>query len=187
MWSGRVNAALQQEVEHLSPGRALDVGSGEGGDAIWLAQQGWDVTGIEFSATGRARAAEAAAARGLTERTHWRDVDVRTFEAGEERWDLVTSFFVHLPDGGMLDVTRRLAAAVAPGGTLLVVGHHPVDMPAGRGPGRYTHTAEQLVPALDPATWDVHAETRARTAPARDGSGEQVTWHDAILRAVRRA
>jgi thioredoxin reductase/predicted O-methyltransferase YrrM len=183
VFSGQVNAVLAAEAARLAPGRALDVGSGEGGDVVWLAEQGWQATGLEFSSTGRARAAELASSRGVADRVELRDGDVREFDAGAERWDLVTSFFVHLPDGGMQEVTRRLAGAVAPGGTLLVVGHHPRDMPAGRAV--HTHTAEQLAPVLDPQEWAVVAETRPRTAPARDGHGE-TTWHDAVLLARRR-
>ncbi|MBF4162835.1 bifunctional NAD(P)/FAD-dependent oxidoreductase/class I SAM-dependent methyltransferase [Nocardioides acrostichi] len=187
VWSGKVNAVLATEAVDLVPGRALDIGSGEGGDALWLAEHGWEVTGCEFSSTGRARAAAEADSRGLTDRVEWRAVDVREFSAEGEAWDLVTCHFLHLPDGGMLDVTRRLAEAVAPGGTLLVVGHHPDMM---KGPrGRHAHTAEQLGPVLTSGEWaeewSVTTETRARTALARDGSGEEMTFLDAVLIARR--
>ncbi len=129
IWSGRVNPQLAAEAADLEPGMALDVGSGEGADAIWLAERGWSVTGIDFSTVALERSAAHAATAGVDGRTEWRHVDVRTFDPGTEgigeRWDLVTSQFMHLPDGGMVDLTRRLAEAVAPGGTLLVVGPTP--------------------------------------------------------------
>ena len=188
VWSGRVNPQLEAESADLSPGRALDIGSGEGGDAIWLARRGWSVTGVDFSATGLAKAAARAEAEGVGERTAWRQVDVRTFDADAtgERYDLVTSQFMHLPDGGMVDLTRRLAAAVAPGGTLLVVGHHPDDLATGlrQGRRRFMFTPTELLPALDEADWEVQvAEARPRTATGPDG--EQLEVKDSVLRARR--
>ncbi len=106
VWSGEVNAQLAAEVADLTPGRALDVGCGEGGDAVWLAEKGWRVTATDFAAAALSRTAEAAGQRGVGDRLETRQVDVRDFEAEGELWDLVTSQFVHLPDGGMLDVTR---------------------------------------------------------------------------------
>lgn len=102
---------------------ALDVGCGEGGDVIWLAARGWTVTGADFSAAGLARAARHAEQAGIADRGEWWQVDARTFSAGGRTWDLVTTHFLHPPDGGMVEVTRRLSEAVAPGGHLLVVGH----------------------------------------------------------------
>ena len=185
LFSGRVNATLAAVAADLAPGRALDVGSGEGGDVLWLAEQGWHANGMEFSEAGQRRTQARAEAAGLADKVSLRGDDVRTFEAGSERWDLVTAFFVHLPDGGMVDVTRRLGEAVAAGGTLLVVGHHPKDMPPGSPMALYTHTAEQLAAALDPAIWDVVCEDRLRTASLPDG-GERVLT-DAVLMARRRA
>ncbi len=127
LWSGQPNAQLVAEVSRLSAGTALDVGCGEGGDVIWLARQGWRVTGADFSANGLARAARHAEQAGVVEQTDWWHVDARSFAAGERCYDLVTTHFLHPPDGGMVAVTRRLAEAVAPGGYLLVVGHAPSD------------------------------------------------------------
>ncbi|QWC84213.1 NAD(P)/FAD-dependent oxidoreductase [Nocardioidaceae bacterium] len=183
-FSGRVNATLAALVGDLAPGRALDAGSGEGGDVLWLAERGWDATAMEFSEAGRRRTQARAEAAGLTERVHLRGDDVRTFDAEGETWDLVTAFFVHLPDGGMVEVTRRLGNAVAPGGTLLVVGHHPADMPAGSPMAVYAHSAEQLAPALDPGAWDVVCEDIPRTA-VHDGVERTLT--DTVLRARRQA
>ena len=173
IWSGRVNPQLEAEASGLTPGRALDIGSGEGADSIWLAARGWSVTGVDFSTVALARAASHAETAGVGERTEWRHLDVRTFDptASDERWDLVTSQFMHLPDGGMVDLTRRLAAAVAPGGTLLVVGHHPDDLHTGLRHGRpdFMFTPQDLLPALDEG-WEVEvAEVRRREA-THDGA-----------------
>jgi 2-polyprenyl-3-methyl-5-hydroxy-6-metoxy-1,4-benzoquinol methylase len=125
VWSGNANPQLITEATKLQPGTALDVGCGEGGDVIWLAQQGWQVTGADFSAKGLARAAQHAEAAGVDDRTDWWQVDARDFDAAGRSYDLVTSHFLHLPDGRMVDAVGRLAGAVAPGGHLLIVGHSP--------------------------------------------------------------
>jgi len=191
IWSGRVNAQLEAEAADLAPGRALDVGSGEGADSLWLAGRGWSVTGVDFSTVALERAAAHAAQAGVAERTEWRHVDVRTFEPepedSGERWDLVTSHFMHLPDGGMVDLTRRLAGAVAPGGTLLVVGHHPEDLTTGlrHGHRSFMFTPEDLLPALDLQAWEVQVtEVRPRSTTGPDG--DPVTIRDSVLRARRR-
>lgn len=184
VWSGRANAVLAAEAADLRPGRAVDLGCGEGGDAIWLAEHGWQVTGIDFSETGLARAAAHAAERGVADRIEWRQADLRRWTPGGEQWDLVTSHFLHLLDDGMLGATRQMAGAVAPGGTLLVVGHHPDDAHTGLRwsmPG-VLFTAEELQPALDPELFDVHVEARARQEN-RDGVVHDV--RDAVLHARR--
>lgn len=192
VWSGRPNAVLVTEATGLAPGRALDLGCGEGGDAIWLAEQGWQVVAVDFSEAGLARAAEHAAERGVADRVEWRHADLRTWTPGDERFDLVTSCFLHLLDHGMLDATRQMAAAVAPGGTLLVAGHHPDDEHTGLRwslPGVML-TAEELLPAVDPEQFEVRAEARQRTERGHDhhgdGHGEVHTVTDAVLVAVKK-
>ena len=189
VWSGQVNPQLEAEAAGLEPRRALDIGSGEGADVIWLAERGWSVTGIDFSTVALERAASHARSAGVGERTEWRHLDIRTFdpERSAERWHLVTSQYMHLPDGGMVDLTRRLAGAVAPGGTLLVVGHHPDDLATGlrHGHRSFMFTPEDLVPALNPETWEVEVvEVRPRSVTGPDG--ETVGVADSVLRARRR-
>lgn len=183
-WSGRPNAVLVAEAEGLRPGRAVDLGCGEGGDAIWLAEQGWQVTGVDFSAAGLEKAAQHAAERGVGDRIEWRQADLRSWTPDGEQWDLVTSHFLHLLDEGMVDATRRMADAVAPGGTLLVVGHHPDDEHTGLRwsmPG-VLFGADELVPAVDPERFEVRAEARRRTE-TRHEETHSVT--DAVLVARR--
>ncbi len=122
-WSGNVNAALEREVAGIAPGTALDLGSGEGGDALWLAHQGWSVTAVDI--------APAALAIGAGAQNHGDDVTWVAADLSEwippTTYDLVTSCFLHstvdLPRDQIL---RRTAEAVAPGGLLLVVGHSGV-------------------------------------------------------------
>ena len=184
VWSGNPNPQLVAEVSGLTPGTALDVGCGEGGDVIWLAQQGWRVTGADFSANGLARAARHADSAGVTDRTDWWQVDARTFAADDRSYDLVTTHYLHPPDGGMVEVTSRLADAVAPGGHLLVVGHAPSEV--------FTHStsvehramffAEDLLPGLPDGFEALVVEQRPRTL-TRDGVTVDV--HDSTLLARR--
>ena len=186
IWSGNPNAQLVAEVSGLPAGSALDVGCGEGGDVIWLASRGWAVTGADFSANGLARAARHAEQAGVSDRTEWWQVDARSFAAGGRRFDLVTTHFLHPPDGGMLDVTRRLSQAVAPGGCLLVVGHAPSHRftHLGEGARRAMFLAADLLPALPEEFEPLVVEQRPRTV-TRDG--QTVEIDDSTLLARRRA
>jgi len=186
VWSGKANAQLVAEVSGLPPGRALDVGCGEGGDVIWLAGRGWRVTGADFSSNGLARAARHAEQAGVADRCDWWQVDARTFAAEGRSYDLVTTHFLHPPDGGMVDVTRRLATAVRPGGHLLVVGHAPSEVFARLSAShhRAMFRAEDLLPALPDDFEVLVVEQRPRTT-VRDGV--QVDIDDSTLLARRRA
>ncbi|WP_432548622.1 class I SAM-dependent methyltransferase [Kineococcus sp. SYSU DK004] len=184
-WSGAPNAQLVDLAAGLAPGTALDVGCGEGGDVVWLAQRGWRVTGADFSENGLARAARHAEQAGVADRLdRWR-VDAREFDAGGRTWDLVTTHFLHPPDAGMADVVRRLAAAVAPGGHLLVVGHSPsqhhTQLDAAKV--RAMWLAQDLVPALPEGFEVLVVEQRPRTV-VHDGRTFDVD--DSTLFARRR-
>jgi 2-polyprenyl-3-methyl-5-hydroxy-6-metoxy-1,4-benzoquinol methylase len=185
VWSGDPNPQLVAEASGLLPGTALDVGCGEGGDVIWLARQGWRVTGADFSAKGLARAARHAEEAGVADRIEWRQVDARTFAAEGQAYDLVTTHYLHPPDGGMVEVTKRLAAAVTPGGHLLVVGHAPSEIFAhlGASQRRAMFLAEDLLPGLAEGFDVLVVEQRPRTLQ-RDGVTVDVP--DSTLLARRR-
>lgn len=184
IWGGNPNPQLVAAAAGLTPGTALDVGCGEGGDVIWLAQQGWTVTGADFSANGLARAARHAEQAGVADRIDWWQVDARTFAAGGRSYDLVASHFLHAPDGGMVEVTRRLADAVAPGGHLLVVGHAPSEVFAHltASQRRAMFLADELLPGLPDDFEALVVEQRPRTL-TRDGVTVDV--HDSTLLARR--
>ena len=130
-WSGRPNQVMVSELTGPQApavrGTALDLGCGAGADAIWLARQGWTVTGVDISSAALAHAATEAEAAGLADRIEWLQADLDGgLPAGE--WDLVTTAYLHSPvELPREKVLRRAAASVAPGGTLLVIGHqgHP--------------------------------------------------------------
>ncbi|WP_329057429.1 SAM-dependent methyltransferase [Amycolatopsis sp. NBC_01480] len=186
LWTGRPNPQLVTEAADLRPGRALDAGCGEGGDALWLAASGWQVTAVDFSATALARGAKEAAAQGLDERISWQQADLTSWTP-DEQFDLVSAQFMHLPTPERTALFARLAAAVAPGGTLLIVGHHPSDLEAGvprpQVPDLF-FTAEAVAATLDDG-WDrVVTDARSRMGTLPDGS--EVSIRDAVLVARRR-
>lgn len=188
IWSGRVNAALADVVASLAPGRALDLGCGEGGDAVWLARAGWQVTGLDISPTAVERARRAADDAGVGERTRFVATDLAEVSAFEPA-DLVMASFLHstvdLPRTAIL---RRAAAAVVPGGRLLVIGHAEPPPWAGHH-GRHapmsTPSEDRAALALDPAEWEVEIED-LRARPATSPDGEAVTLRDGVLLLRRR-
>ncbi|MEU6997888.1 class I SAM-dependent methyltransferase [Nonomuraea sp. NPDC046570] len=190
VWSGRPNPQLVAETSQLTAGVALDVGSGEGADAIWLASRGWQVTAVDFSTTALRRGAAHADALGgeVAGRISWTQADLTVWEPAEGHFDLVSSQFMHLEEGPRRELFARLAAAVAPGGTLLIVGHHPYDLqttvPRPQEPDLY-FTADEVALSLDPDRWDVLVAD-ARPRSARDPEDREITIHDAVLRARKR-
>ncbi len=202
IWSGEPNAALADGAGGLPPGRALDLGCGEGGDAVWLAEQGWQVTGVDISATAVARCRALAADRGIADdRVTWLVRDLATWEPAE-RYDLVTSCFLHSPvDFPRASVLRRAAAAVAPGGHLLVVAH--AEPPpwsrrnhhGGEGEGGGHHHGPHDFPSPDEERaalglggggWDVLV-SEVRSREATGPGGEQVALRDTVTLARRRS
>ncbi|MDA8275997.1 MAG: class I SAM-dependent methyltransferase [Actinomycetota bacterium] len=201
IWSGEPNAALVDAASRLQPGRALDLGCGEGGDAVWLAEQGWQVTGVDISATAAARCRALAAERGIADdRVTWLVCDLATWDP-TDRYDLVTSCFLHSPvDFPRAAVLRRAAAAVAPGGHLLVVAHadpppwsrrnhHGVEGVGGghhHGPHDFPSPDDERAElGLDDGDWDiVVSEVRSRETTGPDG--EQATLRDTVTLARRR-
>ncbi|MFE3164124.1 class I SAM-dependent methyltransferase [Streptomyces sp. NPDC059224] len=185
VWRGTPNPQLVAVAEGLHAGRALDVGCGEGGDVIWLARQGWTVTGADFSAEGLARAARHAEEAGVAERTDWWRTDARNFAAGGRTYDLVTTHYLHPANGAMVDVVRQLAQAVAPGGRLLVVGHSPTAhfTQLTQMHLRAMFLAEELLPGLPDGFEVLAAQQRPRTL-VRDGVDVDV--EDSTLLARRR-
>jgi SAM-dependent methyltransferase len=181
LWSGRANPQLVAEAAGLTPGRALDAGSGEGGDALWLAGHGWRVTAVDFSTVALARAAAQADRLGVE--VEWVHADLTRWAPPTGAFDLVSAQYFHLPAPDRDAAFARLAAAVAPGGSLLVVGHRPSELHVGL-PEMF-FSAQQVAATLDPAAWDVVVcEDRARTAAGP--AGHELPVADTVLRARRR-
>lgn len=123
VWSGRVNATMADVVTGLPVGDVLELGCGEGGDAVWLAEQGWRVTAVDISPTAVARGADGAARHGVAGRITWIAHDLATWRT-DETFDLVTASFFHSTlDLPRTEILRRAAAQVRLGGRLLLVSH----------------------------------------------------------------
>lgn len=186
-WSGRANAALEREAATLAPGRALDLGSGEGGDTLWLAQRGWQVTAVDISPTALDRGLTAAHSAGVAERIDWIEADLGSWHPSGE-FDLVTAHFLHSPVELPRElIRRRSASAVALSGVLLIVGHgafppwssHRHEGPPLPGPDEVLAGLE-----LEMTEWTVLTSAlidRAAVSP----QGDSVVMTDAVL-ALRR-
>ncbi|GIF75018.1 class I SAM-dependent methyltransferase [Asanoa siamensis] len=185
IFSGNPNGILVTEAADLPPGRALDVGCGEGADALWLARRGWRVTATDIAETALRRGAAAGA--DVADRVTWTRADLRTDPPAPHAYDLVTvQYFPLRKDAGPTAV-EGLLAAVANGGTLLFGSHDPADMDGHRHPDFDPH--DYYLPAdvaalLDGDQWEIQvSETRARTTPPPPGTPHV---HDVVLRARRR-
>ncbi len=184
LWSGQPNGALVAEVAGLTPGRVLDVGCGEGADAVWLASGGWDVTALEVSGVALERAAGHARDAGITVR--WVHAGLVEAKLPPASFDLVSAQYPALlrtPDAA---AERALLAAVAPGGVLLLVHHAGMDTQPvhddGVDPADYVWPS--MVAALLDHDWEVELdEQRPRIAPHGDAGAHH--GEDLVLRARR--
>jgi SAM-dependent methyltransferase len=183
VFSGAPNAVLVREITGLPVGRALDVGCGEGADALWLARHGWQVTAVDISETALRRAAADTA--GLTDRVAWRHADLTVAPPAPGAFDLVSVQYFPLRRTPEHTVLRGLLDAVAPGGTLLFATHDLADLTPdpeqGFDPDDYYRT-DDLAAFLDRDWTVVVSETRPRGGPAPAGTHHT---HDSVLRARR--
>ena len=131
MWTSTPNQFLVSEVVGLPPGRAVDLACGEGRNAVWLAEQGWQVTGVDFSPVGLAKAERFAALRDVE--VHWVESAVQEWTPPPEGFDLVAVMYLQLPQPERSAALEVAASAVAPGGTLLVVAHDQDNLTRGFG------------------------------------------------------
>jgi len=185
------NPYLIRETSHLVPGTALDAGCGEGAEAIWLASRGWHVTAADIATEALARAASGAAAQTpASGPVRWVEADLTTWVPGTQ-YDLVTTNYAH-PAMPQLAFYQRIAEWVAPGGTLLIVGHLHGHDPAGHDAAGHGHhppaeasvTAADVTAVLDGARWEiVTAEEHFRTLDGHDGRA--IHLRDAVVRAIR--
>ena len=184
LWSAQPNRFLVAEAQGLAPGRALDLACGEGRNAIWLAELGWDVTGVDFSAVAVGKAEQLAAARGVA--GEFEVADLLTYQPAEQAFDLVIVFYLQVITAELGLVLRRAAAAVAPGGTFLLVAHDRSNLEEGYGgphDPNVLYTAEDVVAGLDGLEVE-RAEPVLR--PVETPEGERVAI-DTLVRARRLA
>lgn len=190
VWSGEANTALVDSLTGVAPGRALDLGCGEGGDSVWLAERGWQVTAVDISSTAVGRGRILASSRDIPDgRITWLIEDLATWEPAGA-FELVSSCFLHSPvELPRATVLRRAATCVVPGGRLLVVAH--AEAPPWAREHHHEHAfpspAEELTDlALDPDVWEIEiSEVRSRRAVGPDGL--EATLADTVTLAQRKA
>lgn len=185
-----VNPHLAREVRNLTPGTALDAGCGQGAEAIWLANAGWQVTAVDISAEALVLASKSTAGRtpGLVS-VEWVEADLSIWEP-DGTFDLVTTHYAH-PSTSQLDFYERISGWVAPGGTLLIVGHLHTDRHHHDGhsgghhpPEEVSITAASISTRLDNDVWDlVTADEVTRTLTNR--ASHSVRLDDVVVSATR--
>jgi len=184
VWSGQPNSALVVELAQLAPGRVLDVGCGEGADAVWLAREGWEVTALDVSQVALDRASTAADAAGVSVR--WIHSGLVGAQITPEGFDLVSAQYPALLSTPEDEAERTLIGAVAPRGHLIVVHHADMDshhaQDAGFDPADYVSPSD--VAALLDDDWQVSFDER-RVRTVSGGAGAHHS-HDTVLSAHRR-
>jgi SAM-dependent methyltransferase len=180
VWSARPNRFLVAETESLAPGRALDLACGEGRNAVWLAERGWQATGVDFSGVAIEKARSLARERSVE--VEWIAADLLEYQPPTAAFDLVILFYLQLPGDELERVLERAAATVAPGGTLLLVGHDSSNLEHGYGGPKdraVLYAAADITPHLDGLEIE-RAETVVRTVETDDGTREAL---DVLVRA----
>jgi SAM-dependent methyltransferase len=186
VWTSQPNRFLVGETAALAPGRALDVACGEGRNAVWLAERGWRVTGVDFSEVGLEKARGLAAARGV--QGTWVAADLLGYEPESRAFDLVLVFYLQVPAEQRRAIMRKVAEAVAPGGCLLLVAHDSTNLDHGYGGPQdpaVLYSADDVVSDLDGTGLAIErAQTVSR--PVDSADRERVAL-DALVRAHRPA
>ncbi|HEY8533644.1 MAG TPA: class I SAM-dependent methyltransferase [Micromonospora sp.] len=182
LWNSEPNRYVAEELADLPPGRALDLAAGEGRNAVWLAARGWMVTAVDFSRVAIERGQRLAAERGTT--VEWIIADLRGYRPPVLTYDAVLVIYLHLPAKDQARVLANAAAAVAPGGTLLVVGHDPANLTDGVGGPQdpaLLHSPEWIASALSDLKI-TRAETVRRPVTTDEGTQDAL---DAVVVGVR--
>lgn len=185
IWSGNPNGALLVEVADLRPGRALDVGCGEGADAVWLARHGWQVTALDISTKAVERTEALAAEAGV--RVEGVAAGLLDAPLVDAAYDLVSAMYPALLRTPTAEAEQRLLRLVAPGGTLLVVHHADIDrehaLEQGYDPDDYVSPDDVRALAVEHGGWDVVAdEHRERGNVLGAGAHHH---HDLVVRLAR--
>lgn len=180
IWTAEPNRFLVAEVNGLAPGRALDLACGEGRNAVWLATQGWEVTGVDFSRAGLDKAHHLAQQHQVT--AEWILADVTTYRPPPSGFDLVAILYLQLPAEPLAAALGNAVRALAPGGTLLLVGHDTSNLARGHGGPQdpaVLYSPDDIVTNLDGLVID-KAERVRRPVQTDQGTVEAI---DALVRA----
>jgi SAM-dependent methyltransferase len=184
LWSAEPNRLFASEVEGLEPGRGLDLACGEGRNAVWLAERGWRVTAVDFSDVALEKARRLAGSRGVE--VEWVLADVLDFAPERQAFDLVALLYLQLPHEELGRAVGAAVDAVAPGGTILVLGHDTRNLREGHGGPKdvsVLYTPENVVAWMDGLVVE-RAESVRRRVPLEEGEAVAL---DAFVRARRPA
>jgi ubiquinone/menaquinone biosynthesis C-methylase UbiE len=202
VWSATPNQFVAADLARLRPGRALDLAAGEGRNALWLAERGWQVTAVDFSRAGldKGRELQQRHERGDELRVDWVHADALTYDAGAASYDLVVVAYLQLAAEQRRTALRHGFAALREGGTFFVVAHDSTNLTEGTGgptDAAVLYTAEEVLADLDGERFEVErAERVARVVPAPAGDDSEAgshahrgdesrTAYDALVRVVR--
>jgi SAM-dependent methyltransferase len=184
-WSMHPNQFVAAELAALPPGRALDLAAGEGRNSVWLAERGWSVTAVDFSRVGLDKGRALGAARGVADgRVEWVVADLSEYSPARAAFELVLIAYLQVDAALLARVLAGAAAALTPGGTLLVVGHDLTNLTEGVGGPQspdVLYTPEAITAGV-PGLRIVRAERVRRTVERDDG---QATAIDTLVRAER--
>ena len=184
VWTAEPNRFLVAETEALAPGRAIDLACGEGRNAIWLAERGWQAVGADFSEVGLQKARELANQRGVN--VEWVAANLLDYRPDPRAFDLVLVFYLQVPAAERRPILRAAAEAVAPGGTFLLVAHDSTNLQHGHGGPQdpaVLYTPDDVVDDLAGAGLSVERADRVER-PVHTPDGERIAL-DALLRARR--
>jgi SAM-dependent methyltransferase len=184
IWSGEPNVWVVRELSELPAGRALDLGAGEGRNAVWLARRGWQVDAVDFSAVALKRAEDLARIHEVALRTHV--ADMTRFAPEPEAYDLVLLAYLHLEPGAMDGVLRTAVGAARSGGTLLLIGHDVSNLTQGVGgpqDPRVLTSVDKVTSAWQDTADIVSAGVVRREVATESGKAWAL---DTLVRAVRR-
>jgi SAM-dependent methyltransferase len=184
VWTAQPNRFLVSEVADMAPGRALDLACGEGRNAVWLAEQGWRTLGVDFSTVAIEKARQLARARQVE--ADWEVADLSSYAPSPGAFDLVALFYLQVPAAQRSPILARAAAALADGGTLLVVAHDLSNLDEGYGGPQdpaVLYRAEDVIADLAGSGLMIERGERVQRPVDTDG-GERVAL-DALVRARR--
>ena len=184
VWTAEPNRFLVAEAETLAPGRAIDLACGEGRNAVWLAERGWQAVGADFSEVGLQKARELANRRGVN--VEWVAADLLEYRPDPRAFDLVLVFYLQVPAAERLPILQAAAEAVAPGGTFLLVAHDSTNLEHGHGGPQdpaVLYTADDVVDDIDGPDCSIERAERVER-PVHTPDGERIAL-DALVRARR--
>ncbi len=198
VWTSTPNQFVAAELAEVTPGLAVDLAAGEGRNALWLAEQGWQVTAVDFSLVGldKGRALQERHPRGRDLRVEWVHADALTYEGGAVPFDLALLAYLQLPAEQRRTAVRNAFGSLRVGGTLLVVAHDSTNLTEGTGGPQdpaVLYTAEDVLADLDGERFEVvRADRVERVVHGQEATHEHPgspdrTAYDALVRVVRTA